>query len=80
MITSMLERCSAVYFAGTAIRSTRGPLAAQRTFVGTVEAWMPSLSPVTPAPPPSAPPARKPAPTYERKHGAQSIEGAPRLE
>jgi hypothetical protein len=80
MIVSTLERCSAAYFAGTAIRSTRGPLAAQRTFAQMVEAWMPMLMPPK-SPPPSPPPpsVRKPVPTYERKHGAQSFAGAPRI-
>jgi hypothetical protein len=80
MVTSMLERCSSSYFIGSPLRTMRGPLAAQRSFSQTVEAWMPSLSPATQASPPSPAAPRKPAPTYERKHAAPSIEGAPRFD
>jgi len=62
MITSVLERC---------LRSTRGPLAKQRTFEGQIAAWEPLLRPA-PDPisvmhagsPPSSspPPSRAPTP------------------
>jgi|SRR6516165_6642010 len=71
MITSVLERCWASYSAGTCLRSTRGPLAKQRTFEGQIAAWEPLLRPA-PDPisvmhagsPPSSspPPSRAPTP------------------
>jgi hypothetical protein len=45
MITSILERCWASYSAGTCLRSTRGPLAQQRTFKDQIMQWEKLLGP-----------------------------------
>ena len=62
MITSVLERCWASYAAGTCLRSTRGPLARQRSFKDQIAQWEKLLRP---APDPAAM-ARTSSPTPAR--------------